>query len=42
LNIEITLLIVTALLTIAGYSLNDSVVVFECLTVQAKRYTMYR
>ncbi len=28
LNIEITLLIVTALLTLAGYSLNDSVVVF--------------
>ncbi len=29
LDIEITLLIVTALLTIAGYSLNDSVVVFD-------------
>jgi len=29
LNIEITLLIVTALLTLAGYSLNDSVVVFD-------------
>jgi SecD/SecF fusion protein len=29
LNVEITLLIVTALLTIAGYSLNDSVVVFD-------------
>lgn len=28
-NIEITLLIVTALLTLAGYSLNDSVVVFD-------------
>jgi SecD/SecF fusion protein len=28
-NMEITLLIVTALLTIAGYSLNDSVVVFD-------------
>jgi SecD/SecF fusion protein len=28
-GIEITLLIVTALLTIAGYSLNDSVVVFD-------------
>lgn len=28
-NVEITLLIVTALLTIAGYSLNDSVVVFD-------------
>jgi len=29
LNIEITLMIVTALLTLAGYSLNDSVVVFD-------------
>lgn len=29
LNIEITLLLVTALLTLAGYSLNDSVVVFD-------------
>lgn len=29
LDIEITLLIVTALLTLAGYSLNDSVVVFD-------------
>jgi len=29
LNIELTLLIVTALLTLAGYSLNDSVVVFD-------------
>jgi SecD/SecF fusion protein len=29
LNVEITLLIVTALLTIAGYSLNDSVVIFD-------------
>lgn len=28
-NIEITLLIVTALLTLAGYSLNDSVIVFD-------------
>jgi SecD/SecF fusion protein len=28
-NIEITLLLVTALLTLAGYSLNDSVVVFD-------------
>ncbi len=28
-NMEITLLIVTALLTLAGYSLNDSVVVFD-------------
>jgi len=29
LNVEITLLLVTALLTLAGYSLNDSVVVFD-------------
>ena len=29
LNVEITLLIVTALLTLAGYSLNDTVVVFD-------------
>jgi len=29
LDIEVTLLIVTALLTIAGYSLNDSVVIFD-------------
>ncbi len=29
LDLEITLLIVTALLTLAGYSLNDSVVVFD-------------
>jgi SecD/SecF fusion protein len=29
LDIEITLLIVTALLTLGGYSLNDSVVVFD-------------
>ncbi len=29
LNLEITLLIVTALLTLAGYSLNDSVVIFD-------------
>lgn len=29
LNVEITLLIVTALLTIAGYSLNDTVVIFD-------------
>lgn len=28
-NMEITLLVVTALLTLAGYSLNDSVVVFD-------------
>ena len=29
LHVEITLLIVTALLTLAGYSLNDSVVIFD-------------
>lgn len=29
LNIEITLLLVTALLTLAGYSLNDTVIVFD-------------
>ena len=29
LNLEMTLLIVTALLTLAGYSINDSVVVFD-------------
>ena len=29
LNMEITLLLVTALLTLAGYSLNDSVVIFD-------------
>ena len=29
LNVEITLLLVTALLTLAGYSLNDSVVIFD-------------
>ncbi len=29
LNLEVTLLLVTALLTLAGYSLNDSVVVFD-------------
>ncbi len=29
LNLEITLLIVTALLTLAGYSLNDTVIVFD-------------
>ncbi len=28
-NVEITLLLVTALLTLAGYSLNDSVVIFD-------------
>ncbi|PHR24600.1 MAG: protein translocase subunit SecDF [Desulfotalea sp.] len=37
LNIEITLLIVTALLTIAGYSLNDSVVVFDRIRENLKK-----
>ncbi|ADH85343.1 protein translocase subunit SecD [Desulfurivibrio alkaliphilus] len=36
-NIEITLLIVTALLTIAGYSLNDSVVVFDRIRENIKK-----
>jgi SecD/SecF fusion protein len=38
-NVEITLLIVTALLTLAGYSLNDSVVVFDRIreNMQKKR-----
>jgi len=38
LNIEITLLIVTALLTIAGYSLTDTVVVFDRIRENIKRY----
>jgi len=37
LDIEITLLIVTALLTLAGYSLNDSVVVFDRIRENMKR-----
>ena len=37
LNIEITLLIVTALLTLAGYSLNDSVVVFDRIRENIKK-----
>jgi SecD/SecF fusion protein len=37
LNIEITLLIVTALLTLAGYSLNDSVVVFDRIRENMKK-----
>jgi len=36
-NIEITLLIVTALLTLAGYSLNDSVVVFDRIRENMKK-----
>ncbi len=38
LNVEITLLIVTALLTLAGYSLNDSVVVFDRIRENVKKY----
>ncbi len=37
-NIEITLLIVTALLTLAGYSLNDSVVVFDRIRENMKKH----
>jgi len=37
LNIEITLLIVTSLLTLAGYSLNDSVVVFDRIRENMKK-----
>ncbi len=37
LNVEITLLIVTALLTLAGYSLNDSVVVFDRIRENMKK-----
>jgi len=37
LDIEITLLIVTALLTLAGYSLNDSVVVFDRIRENLKK-----
>ena len=38
LNKEITLLIVTALLTLAGYSLTDTVVVFDRIRENLKRY----
>ncbi len=38
LNLEITLLIVTALLTLAGYSLTDTVVVFDRIRENLKRY----
>ncbi len=37
LNVEITLLVVTALLTIAGYSLNDTVVVFDRIRENLKK-----
>ncbi|WP_028583536.1 protein translocase subunit SecDF [Desulfogranum mediterraneum] len=36
-NMEITLLIVTSLLTLAGYSLNDSVVVFDRIRENLKK-----
>ena len=42
LNIEITLLIVTALLTLAGYSLNDSVVVFDRIRENMKKLEKFR
>ena len=42
LNIEITLLIVTALLTLAGYSLNDSVVVFDRIRENMKKLERYQ
>ncbi len=36
-NVEITLLIVTSLLTLAGYSINDSVIVFDRIRENIKR-----
>ncbi len=42
LNVEITLLIVTALLTLAGYSLNDSVVVFDRIRENMKKLEKFR
>jgi len=41
-NVEITLLIVTALLTLAGYSLNDSVVVFDRIRENLRKTDSYR
>ena len=38
LNREITLLLVTALLTLAGYSLTDTVVIFDRIRENIKRY----
>ena len=38
LNIEITLLIITALLTLAGYSLNDTVVIFDRIRENTKKF----
>lgn len=40
-KVEITLLIVTALLTLAGYSLNDSVVVFDRIRENMKKSQTY-
>ena len=42
LNVEITLLIVTALLTLAGYSLNDSVVVFDRIRENMRKKEKFR
>jgi len=42
LDLEITLLIVTALLTVAGYSLNDSVVVFDRIRENLKKSPDHR
>ena len=42
LNVEITLLIVTALLTLAGYSLNDSVVVFDRIRENMKKLDRFQ
>ena len=41
LNVEITLLIVTALLTLAGYSLNDSVVIFDRIRENMRKTEHY-
>ncbi|MBN2227880.1 MAG: protein translocase subunit SecF [candidate division Zixibacteria bacterium] len=38
LNVEITLLVVTALLTLAGYSLTDTVVVYDRIRENAKKF----
>ncbi|PID41100.1 MAG: protein translocase subunit SecDF [Proteobacteria bacterium] len=41
-NVEITLLIVTALLTLAGYSLNDSVVVFDRIRENMRKMERFK
>ena len=41
-NVEITLLIVTALLTLAGYSLNDSVVVFDRIRENMRKVERFK